>query len=126
MLTIFLHYRASIDEEDPAIPLAPNNIKVVSSHERPHWFTQFRILADRTFKNLYRNPMLMFAHYTIAVVLACKFIPLMVNINGILYLSSYFKCYVVVCSTRWKTLLLASRTEWVYSSSLKLYLDSCA
>ncbi|CAO3671301.1 unnamed protein product [Umbelopsis vinacea] len=41
-----------IDEEDPAIPLAPNNIKVVSSHERPRWFTQFRILADRTFKNL--------------------------------------------------------------------------
>jgi ABC-type multidrug transport system permease subunit len=50
--------------------MAPNNIKVVSSHERPRWFTQFRILADRTFKNLYRNPMLMFAHYTIAVVLA--------------------------------------------------------
>jgi hypothetical protein len=116
MLTIFLPYRASIDEEDPAIPLAPNNIKVVSSHERPRWFTQFRILADRTFKNLYRNPMLMFAHYTIAVVLACKFIPLMVNINGILYLSS----------TKSKTLLLASRTEWVYSSFLKLYLDSCA
>jgi len=62
--------RASNEEEDPAVPLAPNNIKVVSSHERPRWFTQFRILADRTFKNLYRNPMLMFAHYTIAVVLA--------------------------------------------------------
>ncbi|CAM0136040.1 FAD-dependent urate hydroxylase, variant 2 [Umbelopsis sp. WA50703] len=62
--------RASTDEEDPAVPMAPNNIKVVSSHERPRWFTQFRILADRTFKNLYRNPMLMFAHYTIAVVLA--------------------------------------------------------
>lgn len=91
MLTNFVPYRASNDEEDPAIPLAPNNIKVVSSHERPRWFTQFRILADRTFKNLYRNPMLMFAHYTIAVVLACKFIRLMVNINGILYLSSLFQ-----------------------------------
>jgi hypothetical protein len=64
-------YRATNDE-DPAVPLAPNNIKVVSSHERPHWFTQFRILADRTFKNLYRNPLLMFSHYTIAVVIACK------------------------------------------------------
>ncbi|KAH8553328.1 ABC transporter [Umbelopsis sp. PMI_123] len=58
------------NDEDPAVPLAPNNIKVVSSHERPHWFTQFRILADRTFKNLYRNPLLMFSHYTIAVVIA--------------------------------------------------------
>ncbi|CAO3632026.1 unnamed protein product [Cunninghamella blakesleeana] len=42
----------------------------VTTHERPGWWTQFRILADRTFKNLYRNPMLMFTHYAIAVVLA--------------------------------------------------------
>ncbi|KAI8096551.1 putative ABC transporter [Halteromyces radiatus] len=42
----------------------------ISTHERPGWLTQFRILADRTFKNLYRNPMLMFTHYAIAVVLA--------------------------------------------------------
>lgn len=47
-------------------------VKPVNTHERPGWIAQFRILADRTFKNLYRNPMLMFAHYTIAVVLACK------------------------------------------------------
>ncbi|KAI9492170.1 half-sized ABC transporter [Zychaea mexicana] len=45
-------------------------IKPVNTYERPGWIAQFRILADRTFKNLYRNPMLMFAHYTIAVVLA--------------------------------------------------------
>jgi ABC-type multidrug transport system ATPase subunit len=44
----------------------------ILTHERPGWLTQFRILADRTFKNLYRNPMLMFTHYAIAVVLACK------------------------------------------------------
>ncbi|KAI8331168.1 ABC transporter [Chlamydoabsidia padenii] len=42
----------------------------ILTHERPGWLTQFRILADRTFKNLYRNPMLMFTHYAIAVVLA--------------------------------------------------------
>ncbi|KAI7878202.1 hypothetical protein K492DRAFT_149793 [Lichtheimia hyalospora FSU 10163] len=53
-------------EEGGASPL----VKPVHTHERPGWFMQFRILADRTFKNLYRNPMLMFAHYTIAVVLA--------------------------------------------------------
>lgn len=56
-------------EEGAASPL----VKPVHTHERPGWFMQFRILADRTFKNLYRNPMLMFAHYTIAVVLACKY-----------------------------------------------------
>ena len=54
-------------EEGSAPPIKP-----VNTHERPGWIAQFRILADRTFKNLYRNPMLMFAHYTIAVVLACK------------------------------------------------------
>ncbi|KAI5803882.1 hypothetical protein EDC01DRAFT_686992 [Geopyxis carbonaria] len=34
------------------------------------WFGQFRILSARTWKNLYRNPMLMLAHYAIAIVLA--------------------------------------------------------
>ncbi|KAG9289200.1 hypothetical protein G9A89_022509 [Geosiphon pyriformis] len=42
----------------------------VSSHRRASWFTQFRILSDRTFKNLYRNPMLMLTHYCISVYLA--------------------------------------------------------
>ncbi|OBZ84945.1 putative ATP-dependent permease [Choanephora cucurbitarum] len=43
---------------------------VITTYKRPSWLTQFRILSSRTFKNLYRNPMLMFAHYAIAVVLA--------------------------------------------------------
>ncbi|KAI8347183.1 P-loop containing nucleoside triphosphate hydrolase protein [Choanephora cucurbitarum] len=43
---------------------------VITTYKRPTWLTQFRILSSRTFKNLYRNPMLMFAHYAIAVVLA--------------------------------------------------------
>lgn len=46
------------------------NTIVITSHKRPGVITQFRILADRTFKNLYRNPMLMFAHYAISVALA--------------------------------------------------------
>lgn len=46
------------------------NTIVITSHKRPGIITQFRILADRTFKNLYRNPMLMFAHYAISVALA--------------------------------------------------------
>jgi ABC-type multidrug transport system ATPase subunit/ABC-type multidrug transport system permease subunit len=33
-------------------------------------FRQFVILSDRTWKNLYRNPMLMLTHYAIAILLA--------------------------------------------------------
>lgn len=49
------------------------NTLVITSHKRPGFISQFMILASRTFKNLYRNPMLMFAHYAISVVLARKF-----------------------------------------------------
>ncbi|KAF2501031.1 hypothetical protein BU16DRAFT_522087 [Lophium mytilinum] len=34
------------------------------------WFGQFTILSLRTWRNLYRNPMLMLTHYAIAIVLA--------------------------------------------------------
>lgn len=40
--------------------------------KKPGPISAFRILSDRTFKNLYRNPMLMFSHYAVAVVLARK------------------------------------------------------
>ena len=42
-------------------------------YKRPGPFAQFQILANRTFKNLYRNPMLMFSHYAMAVILARKY-----------------------------------------------------
>ncbi|KAF7723744.1 hypothetical protein EC973_001720 [Apophysomyces ossiformis] len=76
--SVMVSLREEIDRSIAAASGTPENAeqsvpivaKPVSTHERPGWITQFRILADRTFKNLYRNPMLMFAHYTIAVVLA--------------------------------------------------------
>ena len=34
------------------------------------WVGQFKILSSRTWKNLYRNPMLMLAHYAVSIVLA--------------------------------------------------------
>lgn len=37
---------------------------------RVGWWGQFMILSARTWKNLYRNPMLMLTHYAISVVLA--------------------------------------------------------
>ena len=38
--------------------------------QRVGWVSQFTILSQRTWKNLYRNPMLMLTHYAIAIVLA--------------------------------------------------------
>ncbi|KAI5808588.1 hypothetical protein DFH27DRAFT_539705 [Peziza echinospora] len=39
-------------------------------YKRVGWFGQFTILSQRTWKNLYRNPMLMLTHYAISIVLA--------------------------------------------------------
>lgn len=41
----------------------------LTGYEKISLFNQFRILSGRTFKNLYRNPMLMLTHYVIAVIL---------------------------------------------------------
>jgi ABC-2 type transporter len=38
--------------------------------KRVGWLTQFLILSRRTFKNLYRSPMLMLTHYSIAILMA--------------------------------------------------------
>jgi len=48
----------------------------LSSYKRASWWTQFRILSGRAFKNLYRNPMLMLSHYVVSLVLAlfCSFL----------------------------------------------------
>lgn len=45
----------------------------ITIYKRPNCFQQFGILSRRTFINLYRNPMLMFAHYAMAVILARKY-----------------------------------------------------
>jgi hypothetical protein len=40
--------------------------------KRLGWWGQFAILSGRTWKNLYRNPLLMLAHYAIAITLGGK------------------------------------------------------
>ena len=40
------------------------------SYRRIGWLRQFAILSQRTWRNLYRNPMLMLTHYAIAILLA--------------------------------------------------------
>ncbi|KAK9712006.1 FAD-dependent urate hydroxylase [Basidiobolus ranarum] len=46
------------------------NIPIIGTYRRSSWYTQYKILSDRTFKNLYRNPYLMLTHYVISVFLA--------------------------------------------------------
>lgn len=43
----------------------------VKGYRKPGVHRQFAILSMRTWRNLYRNPMLMLTHYAIAIVLAC-------------------------------------------------------
>ena len=42
--------------------------------KRIGWIGQFVILSKRTLKNLYRNPMLMLTHYSIAILMACNYL----------------------------------------------------
>lgn len=46
------------------------------------WATQFRILSGRAFKNLYRDPALLTAHYLGSIALACKWFTLALGIGG--------------------------------------------
>lgn len=43
---------------------------LLRGYKKASFWTQFKILSSRAFKNLYRNPMLMAAHYAVAVVVA--------------------------------------------------------
>ncbi|KAK4051863.1 FAD-dependent urate hydroxylase [Microbotryomycetes sp. JL201] len=49
---------------------------VLRSYKRASWWQQFTILSGRCFKNLYRNPMLMWSHYAVAIIVAviCAFL----------------------------------------------------
>lgn len=48
---------------------------LLRGRKRATWTTQFTILSGRAFKNLYRDPALLTAHYTSSVALACKSFP---------------------------------------------------
>ncbi|KAI1647050.1 uncharacterized protein F4817DRAFT_115222 [Daldinia loculata] len=47
-----------------------NGSAIGRGYARVGYLTQFIILSQRTWKNLYRNPLLMLTHYAIAIVLA--------------------------------------------------------
>lgn len=49
---------------------------MLKTYEKASWWTQFTTLSGRAFKNLYRNPLLMAAHYVVAIAVAliCGFL----------------------------------------------------
>ena len=47
---------------------------LLKGRKRATWMTQFRILSGRAFKNLYRDPALLAAHYLSSIALACEFL----------------------------------------------------
>ncbi|GAA5829442.1 hypothetical protein JCM11251_005053 [Rhodosporidiobolus azoricus] len=56
--------------------LAADQAIVLRNYKRASWWSQFKILSGRSFKNLYRDPMLMLSHYAVAVIAAgiCAFL----------------------------------------------------
>lgn len=57
------------NQEMPDIALENS---LTRGRKRASWATQFRILSGRAFKNLYRDPALLTAHYISSVVVACE------------------------------------------------------
>lgn len=57
-------------------PATEGERTVLRSYKRASWLSQLSILSGRSFRNLYRNPMLMLSHYAVAVVVAgvCAFL----------------------------------------------------
>ncbi|KAF8972288.1 hypothetical protein BDZ97DRAFT_1784054 [Flammula alnicola] len=53
-----------------ALPDVVLETSMLRGRRRASWGTQFRILSGRAFKNLYRDPALLTAHYTSAIALA--------------------------------------------------------
>lgn len=48
----------------------PHSSSIGKGYTRLGYWGQFKILSQRTWRNLYRNPMLMLTHYAIAILLA--------------------------------------------------------
>ncbi|KAF9438938.1 hypothetical protein BGZ76_002937 [Entomortierella beljakovae] len=56
-------------QESTLLPENDISEKAVATFRRASWWTQFKILADRTLKNIYRDPMLLLSHFVMSIVL---------------------------------------------------------
>lgn len=64
--------RAEVDDSQRgANGHASTDSHVLRNYKGATWWSQFKILSGRSFKNLYRDPMLMLSHYAVAVIAAC-------------------------------------------------------
>lgn len=64
--------RAEVDDSQRgANGHASADLHVLRNYKGATWWSQFKILSGRSFKNLYRDPMLMLSHYAVAVIAAC-------------------------------------------------------
>ena len=57
-------------DQTQALPDVALENDLTRGRQRASWGTQFRILSGRAFKNLYRDPALLAAHYISAIVVA--------------------------------------------------------
>lgn len=55
-----------------ALPDVEEENKLLRGRKGASWPTQFRILSGRAFKNMYRDPALLTAHYVLSIALACR------------------------------------------------------
>jgi len=60
------------ESEASNLPDVADRATSLRSRRRASWPTQFRILSGRAFKNLYRDPALLAAHYVSSVAIACE------------------------------------------------------
>lgn len=70
--------RAEIDgianrNPDEELPSVAEEDRLLRGRRGASWLTQFRILSGRAFKNLYRDPALLTAHYLSSIILARMF-----------------------------------------------------
>lgn len=103
----------------------------LQGYKRASLWTQFKILSNRAFKNLYRNPMLMLSHYALSAILASELNPPRPTRGILLMLCSshlfrfvrqrHVSCFLTASTAvplifLLETTLPASRTEWASSS----------
>lgn len=59
------------------LPDVSEETSLLRGRKRASWGTQFRILSGRAFKNLYRDPALLAAHYISSIALAGEFLEIL-------------------------------------------------
>ena len=65
-----VHNATTANGASNGLPNGAGKLVPLKSYRRVSFIRQFIILSSRTWKNLYRNPMLMLSHYAIAILVA--------------------------------------------------------